>query len=241
MPLSISQTEAERRYDSERAGTAYIKPAPAITIRDHVLGLLAELKTMPTGAQICDLLAEDQIANFVWWRCVDWVLYRLAHGLPVQRMNTDDDVPAAINAQFEEAKTRMYRARTTGERMSDIFPRKWDLSNATTIERWERTPPPAPAAAIRVTYDHTNPNDDGDLNSDGIGDLAYTNFVCGEGDAKAEISFSHLPLDDAGRAVVYLFGRDDVDLDQVERTLESLLVLLADPRVQALRSAQNAA
>lgn len=95
-------------------------------------------------------------------------------------------------------------------------------------------PPPAATSKVRVTHNWHDTDEDGDLCNEPRGPLAYTNFLCGskEDDSICEISF---PVAKHERPAVYMFGRDELDLNVVERTLDSLLTLLADPCVQAMR------
>jgi hypothetical protein len=95
------------------------------------------------------------------------------------------------------------------------------------------------APAVRETHNWHDTTQDGDLCDEPRGPLAYTNYLAGSKDADnlCEISF---PVSLRERPVVYMLGRDEVDLERVVRTLDSLLALLADPRVQALRAARHA-
>lgn len=101
------------------------------------------------------------------------------------------------------------------------------------IERiFERAP------QVRVTHNYLDLEQEGDLCDEPRGPLAYANFLAGSKDdgSLCEIAF---PASGKDRPVVYMFGRDEIDLDRVERTLNSLLALLADPRVKAAREARQ--
>jgi hypothetical protein len=88
-----------------------------------------------------------------------------------------------------------------------------------------------PAVRVeRLYYDETHPL--GDMSLEPRGPLAYVGYIVGAGDDTVEVSFNvagDFPPE------VSLFGRDAVPLDQVERAIANLQLLLADPRVQAAR------
>lgn len=91
-----------------------------------------------------------------------------------------------------------------------------------------------PAAGVRVAHLWSDPDyENGDCNDKGIGTLEYTGFLCGTGEAEAEVSFK---LDGTWAPEVYMFGREGIPLDQVERTLANLVTVLNDPRVRDARA-----
>lgn len=112
------------------------------------------------------------------------------------------------------------------------------MAVARRYPRFRDVPPVLPPVApqVRVTHNWYDVEQNNDICDEPRGPLAYTNFLCGSKDAdnSCEISF---PVNKRERPVVYMFGRDELGLDEVERTLDSLLALLADPRVQAAREA----
>lgn len=96
----------------------------------------------------------------------------------------------------------------------------------------EATTAHAPEApAIRITHEW---EEDEEINDEGRGTVAYTNYLLGEDDAKVEVSFPERP-DHARREppMIYMFGRDGIDLHRVQLVLPHLLGLLGDPTVQA--------
>jgi hypothetical protein len=51
---------------------------------------------MPSSGQLYELLmGSDPIALWLWWRAVDWALYRVRMGQPIARSCQDWDVPTA--------------------------------------------------------------------------------------------------------------------------------------------------
>ncbi len=93
----------------------------------------------------------------------------------------------------------------------------------------------AAEGTIEVSYLYHDPAHGNDITDKPIGPVAYTDYACGEDDAQTFISFDA----EGGGAQVSLFGHDPVDLDRLERTLANLQALLSDPRVKALREAQE--
>jgi hypothetical protein len=129
-PACTAKFEAERKQIHARA-------AAAETATERV-EILLDNHEVPDGDQIFDLLLEDQIAGYVWARCIDWVLWRQAHGKPVKRCGDEDDCPAAIDARYQAARVlsstlENYRAAAT---VADVGL----LCAGELIERWERTP-----------------------------------------------------------------------------------------------------
>src|SRR5581483_9712595 len=103
-----TRTEAEIAYDAtalSRPRAELVVASDPTTIRDTIEAIWAEGES-PSGEQIYELISEDTIARYAWMRAIDWVLYRLARGLPVQPMNDKPEVPAAIDAQFAAAAVR---------------------------------------------------------------------------------------------------------------------------------------
>jgi hypothetical protein len=129
-PACMAKYEAERRQVHARAAAA-----PTATERADILLSNHE---MPDGNQIFDLLLEDHVVSYAWHRCIDWVLWRQAHGKPVQRCGTDDTCPAALDARFSQARdfaadSRNWHPNTTDKEMAVIC-------KGQTIQDWERTP-----------------------------------------------------------------------------------------------------
>lgn len=89
---------------------------PTLTMR-QTFDLIWAADGMPDGNAIYAMLLEDRTAHYMWWRCVDWVLYRLRNGMPVKRANSDDDCPAEIDARFKAAQ-RTYADLGTGPSQS---------------------------------------------------------------------------------------------------------------------------
>lgn len=126
-PACMAEYEAQRRH-------AHMRAALAPTARERARILLAAIE-MPDGNQIFDLLLEDQVSSYLWYRCIDWVLYRQRQGLPVKRLNDEDDCPAAIDARFAAARD-FAKDRNNWNPQADINL----LCKGQTIENWERTP-----------------------------------------------------------------------------------------------------
>lgn len=152
-----TRTAAEKRYDAERSGSLYRKPElveddaalieasnrmaaqarQAPTMRERV-ELLFEADHLPEGDEIFDLVLEDRVAHYVWLRCIDWVLWRLAHGKPVKVLAQPDRTSALIDARYSAARAlssnpASYRAAVTD---ADVHL----LCAGEMIEKWERTP-----------------------------------------------------------------------------------------------------
>lgn len=137
---TMTTAEMERRYDAARNGSLYFRQqADEPTMYDTIGAILESCERMPSGDQIYELLLSDRVVSYAWWRAIDWILYRQSQGLPVGRMNTADENPAAIDARFRAARVFEERLFTSGAAaMSerDIH----ELCNWNTIERWERVP-----------------------------------------------------------------------------------------------------
>jgi hypothetical protein len=109
----------------------------APTMREKI-EILFDASEVPSGDQIFDLVLEDRVAHYAWLRCVDWVLWRQAHGKPVKVLGDPDRTSAAIDARYDAARVlssnlENYRAATTETDMHL-------LCAGDMIERWERTP-----------------------------------------------------------------------------------------------------
>lgn len=126
-PTHAAKYEAKIRRVRARAYAA-----PTATERATIL--LDDCE-MPSGDDIFDLILENQIVHYVWARCIDWVLWRQAHGKPVNRMGDKDDCPAAIDARYNAAREYSSNSSNWGTR-TDVGL----LSAGRTIEEWERTP-----------------------------------------------------------------------------------------------------
>lgn len=129
-PACTAKYEAQRQQVHARAAAA-----PTASERADIL---LNNHEMPNGDHIFDLLLEDHIVSYVWYRCIDWVLWRQAHGKPVKRCGTADDCPAAIDARYSQARALSsnranYRAAATDADMAL-------LCKGEMIEKWERTP-----------------------------------------------------------------------------------------------------
>jgi len=172
-----NRTEAERRYDALKDGSAYVKAgadtvwAPILditadptndgredeadrllieadnrraakarqapTMRERV-DLLLDVGHLPDGNEIFDLVLEDRVVHYAWVRCIDWVLWRLAHGKPVKTLAQPDRDSTVIDARYDAARvlssdTHNYSAASTE---ADIHL----LCAGELIEKWERTP-----------------------------------------------------------------------------------------------------
>ena len=90
-------------------------------------------------------------------------------------------------------------------------------------------PPGEGAVAVEyLYYDATHPLRD--LTEEARGPLAYTTYVCGCGDEKADIAFK---MDGSAGPEISLFNDDPRPLATVLAAVANLQMLLADPRVHA--------
>jgi hypothetical protein len=126
-PACTAKIEAKRQQIHARA-------AAADTATERAEILLENHETL-NGDQIFDLILDDHLVSFTWYRCIDWVLWRQAQGKPVQRCGTDDTCPATIDARFSAARdyssnSANWHPNTDGKL----------IAVGGTIERWERTP-----------------------------------------------------------------------------------------------------
>jgi hypothetical protein len=127
-PACTARLEAEHQRVRARAAAA-----DSATERAEIL---LEGCEAVDGDLIFDVLLEDRAASYVWYRCIDWVLWRQANGLPVKRCGTDDTVPAAINARYNAARDLWKRPHTWHTENID----GGELSMGNMIADWERTP-----------------------------------------------------------------------------------------------------
>jgi len=109
-------------------------PDQPLTMRQK-FEVLWEADDMPDGNAIYAMLLEDRIASYMWWRCVDWVLYRQRNGMSVLRCNGADDCPAEIDARFKAAQRTYARPGTWPEAVDGH-----EVSMATAMDDWDRTP-----------------------------------------------------------------------------------------------------
>jgi hypothetical protein len=126
-PACTAKFEAERQQIHARA-------AAAETATERV-EILLDNHEVPDGDQIFDLLLEDQIAHYVWARCIDWVLWRQAHNKPVKRCGDEDDCPATIDARYDMARAFAADIRNYSPTADVALACAGEL-----IEKWERTP-----------------------------------------------------------------------------------------------------
>jgi hypothetical protein len=110
-PACTAKYEAERQQVHARAAAA-----PTITERADILLSNHE---MPDGDQIFELLMDNHLASFVWYRAIDWVLWRQAHGKPVKRCGDEDDCPAAIDARYDQARALSSNIANYGPHTTD--------------------------------------------------------------------------------------------------------------------------
>jgi hypothetical protein len=119
--------------DMRLAATADDAP----TMREKV-EILFEAGRMPSGDQIFELVLEDRIAHFIWARCIDWVLWRQAHGKPVKVLGDPDRTSATIDARYDAARDFATNPANFSPSSSDR-----DVALACAggiIRQWERTP-----------------------------------------------------------------------------------------------------
>lgn len=123
----------QAKYEADRVQViARAAAAPSATERAEIL--LENDETL-SGDQIFDLLLEDRLVSFTWYRCIDWVLWRQAHGKPIKRCGADDDCPAAIDARFSAARDyNSNRANWNPDADGHM------LCIGNMIKEWERTP-----------------------------------------------------------------------------------------------------
>lgn len=94
----------------------------------------------------------------------------------------------------------------------------------------------APAVRVENLYRDLNHPLQDVTNQPGVGPLAYTSYVAGVGDDQVELTFT---TNGSFPPKVYMYGSEE-PLDQVERVIANLQLLLADPRVVAARAAYAA-
>lgn len=123
-----AKIEAARQQVHARAAAAATATERATILLDN--------HEMPDGDQVFDLVQENSLVSYAWHRCIDWVLWRQAQGLPVKRCGDQDDVPATIDARYSAARDYSKDDRNIPTTPADVY-----LQCAgETIERWERTP-----------------------------------------------------------------------------------------------------
>jgi hypothetical protein len=88
--------------------------------------------------------------------------------------------------------------------------------------------------AIRVGYVYHDPDEGGDLTEKPVGPLAWVDYECGEGDARARISFG--AESEPYRLSTAFAGHADIGLEAIERAIRNMQALLDDPRVKAARA-----
>jgi hypothetical protein len=128
----IAEDRAMRAADDALAATADDAP----TMREKV-EILFSAGRVPDGDHIFDLVLEDSIAHYAWLRCVDWVLWRQAHGKPVKVLGEPDRTSAAIDARYDAARDFA--------RPDNCSPYSTERDVALVcagqiIKQWERTP-----------------------------------------------------------------------------------------------------
>lgn len=116
---------------------AYTRAAAAPTMREKI-EILMSAGLLPSGDQLFDLMLEDQVAHYVWMRCIDWVLWRQAHGKPVKRLADADDTSIELDARHDAARLLAGDLTNYGPDTPDDL--VYTLCAGEMIERWERTP-----------------------------------------------------------------------------------------------------
>ncbi len=222
MPLSISTTEAERRYDALKDGSAYAKPAPATPeLPSHLLALRAQI----------DAETDPDVRKRLICRMADQVL-GLSDDAPAPPYDAGHAAGVVAAAAIDPL---FHRAGFVLGQLSYMLTNELERAHAERLlTLLEAMVNPAP---VRVSYDWID--EDEELNTDGRGEIAYTNYLAGQPKQDiVEICFSHRPIEvtaGTNTPIVYMFGRDELHLSEVERTLPILLALLASPELNAMR------
>jgi hypothetical protein len=100
------------------------------------VAILFDAGRMPSGDQIFDLLLEDQITSYIWYRAIDGVLWRQSHGKPVKVLADPDHDSAAIDARYDAAREFASDANCTPYTTeTDVHL----LCEEQIIKGWERT------------------------------------------------------------------------------------------------------
>ena len=223
---------AEKRSDDLRTqiDAANVKRAALEAERDDVL--IGHIDGFPVLAHYM-IDVNDPGEDGLAWATVEW------NGINV---STDGD--SYLNLPI------------TGDMGGDMKPAEWPLIKRlaqtdvcerliTLALRYPRfrdvppTPPPAApiAPVVRTCCWYRDPNENGDLTDEPCGPLAYIDYLCGEGDAEASISFD---VNNGSVAQVRLAHEAIESLDALNLAMPNMFVILNDPRVQAAR-AKNAA
>lgn len=116
----------------EQAVRDYAQQASSVTKRVEIL---MDAHQLPSADLLFDMLLEDNTASYIWYRAIDWVLWRQANGLPVKRCGDDDSMPAELNARFSAA--RDYGRDSENWKPS---PDGRLIALGRMITEWERTP-----------------------------------------------------------------------------------------------------
>jgi len=258
-----ARTPQERAYDDLKSGAAYVKPSASDQVWEAIDALIEDEPEIDAYITAC--LAHERAhpvhvvmspyeppftgaMTFLVQRFgMAGARERIARARATRQEEELDELRAQIDTETDPDMRKRLICRladwvlgTADEESDPELPPEvasGEMSMLRYLARWidqhlaverEAGPP-----AIRIVQDWEQ---DGNLNRDGIGNLAFVGYVCGEGDDSAEVVFHP---DGKYPPFVYLFGHDDVDLERALRTIANLQTLLSDPRVQALREAQR--
>lgn len=133
------------------------------------------------------------------------------------------DYDGFFNGQYLGSRENMNAARDMVNEYVYDLERSGGMFTATELDGG------ASEDEIEVTHLYHDPNQGNDITDKPVGPLACVDYAYGD-------TFISFDAEDGGTQVS-LFGNDPIDLDRLERTLDNLLVLLADPRVAAAREA----
>lgn len=206
-----TRTPAEIAYDLISSGAAYVKPSALPTACDHILKPL--ISAGLSECTLCNALVQEACDDPIQWAFNAGAYHGAREGIRIYREGHRWDRPPAAPATPWDA------GHTAGMVAG--------LAVIERVLRAEQERRRAAKMAIEVTHLYHNPNQGGDITDQPLGPLSCTDYALGD----TFLSFDA----EGGGAQVSLFGHDPVDLDRLERTLDNLLALLADPRVKAAR------
>lgn len=234
----LTQAEMEAKYDAERDGSAYTKPA------DDSFG------TDVTDELIATLEAIERHFDSLKDGSAEWIDAPPA-AIQIERhiLNMDGDPASdpwttytlgvaaiAIHDSGSGGNVCLSRGMLGFKDNAQLLDLALLLSNETVLEALDPsnndTPPAAPA--VRTSNWYHDPNQGGDLTEVPHGSLAWVDYECGEGISKARISFA-APSEPYTLSTRFA-GEADLGLDVIEQAIANMQALLVDPRVQAARA-----
>jgi hypothetical protein len=220
MTLDI-RTEADRRYDAARDGSAYVKAAsfePSTSPRSRDNVLIGHTDGCEVRAHYMADDCDEGNGGLAWAEVVWNGLTISTDGCSYLNLPTSGGMSGDMEP-LEWLAVKTLAQTDVPERLMALarrYPRFADVPVAPVA------PVGTPVEAVRFVCDDTLDRRHGQE----IG----TDYRCGE-------TVSYCP-DDGSRPTLCAFG-NDIFNDQLDRDLDNLITLLNDPRVQAARAAQR--